>query len=325
MMRFDWITEIDEAEAVGRALGYGSAIKHITAALLEAGAEFDEAAPVAITMTPPHLFYKRDRSEFSWCFTMHEFDVIPPQFKPALTADGVIVPCHHNKDLIQRYGYEGQVKVCGLGVDPQAYKYKEREFGRGQRFRFLWLGASDKRKGWELLVQAFQEEFKPWEPVELYIKTTGQRADGIAQMGKAYFDGRRLPADEVPQLYYDAHAFVFPSYGEGFGLPALEAMASGALVIAPRHTGLAEFVNEQTAMVIECGRARATYGLDVIVQAPKIKSMRKLMRRAFQKYDYTRETRRRGAYLAHSSFTWPKAATRLLNIVASTPTACEVV
>jgi glycosyltransferase involved in cell wall biosynthesis len=47
---------------------------------------------------------------------------------------------------------------------------------------------------------------------------------------------------ELAQLYRAAHLFCFPSLHESFGLPALEAMASGCAVIAARGTGLEETV-----------------------------------------------------------------------------------
>ena len=49
---------------------------------------------------------------------------------------------------------------------------------------------------------------------------------------------------EMPALYSAARALVFPSLYEGFGLPALEAMASGTPVIASNATGLAEVVGD---------------------------------------------------------------------------------
>jgi alpha-1,3-rhamnosyl/mannosyltransferase len=49
---------------------------------------------------------------------------------------------------------------------------------------------------------------------------------------------------EMPALYSAARALVFPSLYEGFGLPALEAMAAGTPVIASNTTGLAEVVGD---------------------------------------------------------------------------------
>jgi glycosyltransferase involved in cell wall biosynthesis len=49
---------------------------------------------------------------------------------------------------------------------------------------------------------------------------------------------------DLPALYTDATAFIYPSYFEGFGLPLLEAMACGAPVIAGNRTSLPEVVGE---------------------------------------------------------------------------------
>ena len=49
-----------------------------------------------------------------------------------------------------------------------------------------------------------------------------------------------VPDDELPGLYAGAEAFVLPSVYEGFGLPVLEAMASGTPVVAADTTALPE-------------------------------------------------------------------------------------
>ena len=49
-----------------------------------------------------------------------------------------------------------------------------------------------------------------------------------------------VPDDELPGLYAGAEAFVLPSVYEGFGLPVLEAMASGTPVVAANTTALPE-------------------------------------------------------------------------------------
>lgn len=83
------------------------------------------------------------------------------------------------------------------------------------------------------------------------------RADGIdlivAGGGRAHQLGTPPPgardvgyvADEhLPGLYAGARAVVIPSLHEGFGLPALEAMASGTPVVASNRAALPEIVGE---------------------------------------------------------------------------------
>ena len=53
-----------------------------------------------------------------------------------------------------------------------------------------------------------------------------------------------VPDTDLPDLYRAATAFVYPSLYEGFGLPLLEAMASGGCVVARAASAMAEVVGD---------------------------------------------------------------------------------
>ena len=58
-----------------------------------------------------------------------------------------------------------------------------------------------------------------------------------------------VPDDQLAVLYRLAAVFVFPSLYEGFGLPPLEAMASGTPVVVSNVSSLPEVVGDAAVLV----------------------------------------------------------------------------
>jgi glycosyltransferase involved in cell wall biosynthesis len=76
--------------------------------------------------------------------------------------------------------------------------------------------------------------------------------------GRVEFKGH-VSGDELAELYRGAACLVFPSRDEGFGLPLLEAMASGTPVVATRAGALPEIAGD-AAILVEPGNPAALAG-----------------------------------------------------------------
>ncbi len=99
-----------------------------------------------------------------------------------------------------------------------------------------WAATRDRAAGFDhLLVVAghWDDRFPQAEELAVSLGVT----DSVRFLGP-------VSGDDLPLLYAAATAFIFPSLYEGFGLPALEAMASGVPVACSRAPGLSEVVDE---------------------------------------------------------------------------------
>lgn len=136
-------------------------------------------------------------------------------------------------------------------VDPLA------SFGLTHKRYVLTVGTLEPRKNLSTLFAAFaklpkalRQRFplvvvgmKGWK----YDDLMGE-AQALADDGELHFLGYVNDA-QMPSIYAGAAAFCYPSRYEGFGLPALEAMASGVPVLTSNATSLPEVVGDAGLMV----------------------------------------------------------------------------
>jgi alpha-1,3-rhamnosyl/mannosyltransferase len=89
----------------------------------------------------------------------------------------------------------------------------------------------------------------------------------LSGLGIVRFLGH-VPNDVLPSLYAGAAAFLFPSLYEGFGLPPLEAMASGVPVLVSNRTSLPEIVGDAGVLLDPERPDRTAASLAAILDDP---------------------------------------------------------
>ncbi|MBI1770915.1 MAG: glycosyltransferase, partial [Burkholderiales bacterium] len=141
--------------------------------------------------------------------------------------------------------------------DPEVLQEIKNRFGL-QRPYVMYTGGIDLRKNVEALIRSFAK--LPGDVrnnYQLAIVCSVQDADRVRLQKLAADSGldsndvilTGYVADEdLPLLYHACKLFVFPSWHEGFGLPALEAMSCGAPVIASNTSSLPEVIGREDAL-----------------------------------------------------------------------------
>jgi len=206
--------------------GYGYATTNMIASLRRLGYHIEQnyaSADVQIAFDQPHNWkfidgiykigyhpWESTKLKPGWVKIMNKCDEIwtpSPLIAEWYRADGVTPPI---------YVYEH-------GVEP-AWTPKKRKVD--DKLKFLHVGLEAARKGGSETMRAFRTAFPNNEDVSLTMKTI-QDGWNVDKIGRVDILNKRLALPELIDLFHDHHVFVYPSYGEGFGLNPLQAIATG--------------------------------------------------------------------------------------------------
>jgi glycosyltransferase involved in cell wall biosynthesis len=167
-------------------------------------------------------------------------------------ADRVIAVSELTKrDLVQTYGVDGhKISVIPNGVD-EAFG-PDGPAGDGTPY-VLFVGALQPRKDPVAAIEALSLADSDLRLV-LVGPDKGAAAEARHAVARLGLNGRVEFAGHVEKtvlaaLYRGAEALVFPSRYEGFGLPVLEAMASGTPVVASSAGAIPEVAGDAAVLV----------------------------------------------------------------------------
>jgi glycosyltransferase involved in cell wall biosynthesis len=157
------------------------------------------------------------------------------------------------------------------------------ELGLTQR-PFLFVGNVEPKKNLPLLLEAYAEFRRRGGRRRLVmLGGRGWRNQAVGEaierlkLGEDVLQLGYVERERLPGIYRAAVALVFPSLVEGFGLPPLEAMASGTPVVCARGAGLDESAGD-AALTVEAGDADAL--ADAMEQVSGSPELRARLRKA---------------------------------------------
>ncbi len=142
--------------------------------------------------------------------------------------------------------YEGGVPDGPELVSAAALAAVKEKYGIGDKF-FYFVGTIEPRKNIETTIRAFNLVAQKDPDVQLILAGgLGWSYDAILEaMQNSPYTHRikhigYVSLEEKMNLYAASQAFLFPSHYEGFGIPVLEAMSLGSIVITANNSSLPE-------------------------------------------------------------------------------------
>ncbi len=204
------------------------------------------ACPCPAVVTIHDLSFERDSSLMSLADRLTFKATVP---RAARKARRILTVSERTKrDLVELYGIpEGRIVVTPNGVDPAFSPGGEPEG------YLLYVGAIQARKDPLAAADAAAEAGLPL--VVVGPEKEPALADELRRRG-AELRGY-LTAEELAETYRRAAALVFPSRYEGFGLPLVEAMASGTPVVAADERALHEVGGDAVLFAPRAGLGEA--------------------------------------------------------------------
>lgn len=245
-----------------------------------------------------HRFFPRAHGVFEWLYV--EWAIR----RHVRVATRLITISESSKrDLVRLYRADpARIDVAYPAVEPRFKPSASREIERVKaRYRLsnsyvLHLGTIKPRKNLPRLIRAFGSAAIPSETQLVLggMTTFGgqavERAVAESGLGKRLHRLSYVPDEDLPALYSGAAAVTIVSLYEGFGMPALEAMACGAPLLVSNRGSLPEIVGDAAEIVDALSVESIRAGLERVVSLSPDRA------------DRARELRRA------AQFDWPSAA-----------------
>ena len=301
-------------------------------------------ADIDLTYTLPRNFKHRfnRNSKLKLAIYNYETSILPKVWSKSIKyIDYALPSSQFSKEVFVNGGWpEEKCIVVPHGVDLGAFKDKSKvnNLKTNKKFKFLNISIPHYRKNIDLLVDAYYRAFTDNDDVCLMLKIGLKKpkfrfeCDVVKEMLKVQkrHKGKRLPQIEVIQHKYDSivplynscDCLVSASSSEGFGLPLLEGLAAGMVVIAPRCTGQLDFLNDNNSLLIDVKEIEATDRYQywrpspgAVTYLPDVESLAENMKNTYKNHKSIKKSFRKESEKTVKKFTWENAAKQILDML----------
>ncbi|ARF18170.1 glycosyltransferase [Sporosarcina ureae] len=204
-------------------------------------------------------------------------------------------------DVIEDYGIPpSKVEVMSMGVDTDVFKPMGQEEVRllldvplNERV-VLFVGNVIEAKGVMELTDAFEQLQQTHDDLLLYIVGSQKDQRFVADVKEKVANNTSIlfkepvSQTELAKWMSAADILVLPSYHEGFGLVALEALASGAKVVATNVGGLPYLLKDDVGTLVEPRNAQAlAVGLEKALASEVTREQHEVTQQVIQQHSST--------------------------------------
>lgn len=283
--------------------------------------------------------------------TMLETDQIP-QFwvQKCNMVDGIIVPSHFCMASFMKSGVTKPIRTVPLGTDFEIFTPDGETLlsveDISTPFNFMVVGqwTPQDRKNIGQTLKVFCETFKGRENIGLIMKVQGFGAGTLdkietieriwairKQAGlspdenpKMYLIHGAMEQDEMAKLYRNCRVLILPSSGEAWGIPLLEAIASGLPVITTGGTGAETFLNPSYSILLnhkwnpipQRMHWPGVYEAHQQITIPDWAEFARMLVRVYQKYEVAKENAlKQRDEVIQRDFSWKKSAENLVSAI----------
>jgi glycosyltransferase involved in cell wall biosynthesis len=231
----------------------------------------------------PHHITGTDKFKKNVAYFVHELDSIKYHhwYQSLQLVDEVWVPNKDSRNNLIKDGFNAEkIKVIPHSFDMDRYSDNRQRIvfdNKNHTFKFYFICEIDDRKNLESIIRCFHSEFHSSEPVSLVLKIKRTGVDpnslrnGIMKLCDEIKSSMRIyknisdynheiiitedfTDEQMKVLHLSCDCYVGPTHGEGWGIPAFDAMCYGNTPICSNEGGPKEFIdpnNKNTGWLVD--------------------------------------------------------------------------